>query len=238
MINVTSSATLTKTLPTSCSVKLNYQDFETLKSLQKPYYERQMNNLIYNNASETNEKKRYNGYEHIPILLKYFKQYTPYCSGVFKNKKFGTLRNTTVGLLCVISSNIYCKQKECAFYCRAIVKTNCFIYIYIQSSPRSKATQLNQNKENQLTNEVNHKSYPAARPIQKPERLQLETLMNKGVTQHHIFFEQKNQRTVKEKCGYNYDSCGTSIRTLKKIKADFKSQAYKAQNEDDSIRHI
>ncbi|CAF1547831.1 unnamed protein product, partial [Didymodactylos carnosus] len=26
--------------------------------------------------------------------------------------------------------------------------------------------------------------------------------------------------------------------TLKKIKADFKSQAYKAQNEDDSIRHI
>ncbi|CAF1521930.1 unnamed protein product [Didymodactylos carnosus] len=131
--------------------------------------------------------------------------------------------------MCILLSR-YCQNKR--FY----------LHLHSKSSPppgpRSKATQLNQNKQNQLTNEVNHKSYLAATPIRKPERLQLETLMNKGVTQHHIFFEQKNQRTVKEKCGYNYDLCGTSIRTLKKIKTDFKSQAYKAQNEDDSIRHI
>ncbi|CAF4386532.1 unnamed protein product, partial [Didymodactylos carnosus] len=236
LINVATSApineTFKKSLPTTFNTRLAHKDFESLKQLQNEHCKQEVNKLLGN----TKNQRRNSDYRWLHILLPYFKQYNPYCSGNFKHKNYGRLSNTNSTTNYVLSCNIYCKRKECAFFCRALVKTNGFIYIFTRPSART--TKNNINHAYEPTNVVNHDCYLAARCLRNPDRSSLQLLMAKGVTQRQLYYEMKEERTKEEKCAFNCDRFGTSLRTIKKIKAEFKASLYNAQDEDVSIKRI
>lgn len=144
--------------------------------------------------------------DYFYVLLPHLKHYNPYCALCIRSRYFGTNISKPTSLL--VKCMLKCNGRYCNFKCTVHVLNNGEVFV-VSSHP-------------EIIHEITER---LSRPIRGSSREKIKEKFKSGGSVYRIHAQYNEQRTMKEKQGFNYDTTGKSKKVFKKIKAEACSES-------------
>ncbi|CAF3628835.1 unnamed protein product [Rotaria sordida] len=169
------------------------------------------------NAADCHEKTKHMktsnkvNIEYLNILLPHLKHYNAACALCICTRYFGKNISKSTDLL--VRCTLKCSGRVCKFKCNVHVLNNGYCFLIA----------LNRNVFHRVNERI-------SRPIRGSRRRAIMDKFKGGSSVYRIHAQYDEQRTAREKQGFNYDATGKSKKIFKKIKAEANAESLLSPN--------
>ncbi|CAF4044203.1 unnamed protein product [Adineta steineri] len=157
--------------------------------------------------------------EYFNLLIPYLKHYNSACGLCVCTRYFG--ENTLKPICLLVKVIIKCNGSICTFKCTTYVRNNGTSFV-MASDP----------------NILHLVSERISRPVRGSIQREIMEKFRAGGSLYRVYAQYSQQRTSKEKQGFNYDGTGKSRKVFKKIKAESVAETLLAPDAQKGIEEL